>query len=74
MKFFSYTNESKTYTKAISLANIRSIETNTGTGKGALRFSVGVVYLDGTHDSFDWLTETEMPIAYGKLLTALNEE
>lgn len=74
MKFFSYSNEKKTYTKAISLTDIRSIKTDVGTGKSAIRFSVCVTYLDGTCENFNWLTENEMPIVYNKLLTILNED
>ena len=74
MKFYSYTNENKSYTKALTLLNVRSVKRYTGTGKSAIRFGVTLTYLDGTTEHFDYLHEDESKKLYKELVDLLNKE
>ena len=74
MKFYSYTNENKNYTKAISLMSVRSVERIVGSGKSAVRFDVKVNYTDGTHELFPWLHEKESDEVFDKIVELLNKE
>lgn len=73
MNYFSYGNENGSYSKAVSLKNVRSIVTDNGTGKSAIRYSVLIHYLDNSVEIFDNLTEGEMKRVYSALLIALND-
>ena len=74
MKFYSYSNENRTYTKALSLENVRSVQMVKGNGKSLIRFSVKVNYLNGAEDSFDWLHEEESRKVYNEMVILLNKE
>lgn len=73
MKFYSYTNNNKSYTKAVSLENLRSIHLLTGTGRSAIRFSVRLDYLNNEIEFFDWLEDGESRKLYNTLIELLNE-
>ena len=73
MKFYSYTNNNKNYTKSISLESIRSIECLMGSGKSAIRFSVRVNYFNNTIENFDWLEEKESKKVFDELTKLLNK-
>lgn len=73
MKFYSYTNNNKNYTKAISLENIRSVERLTGSGKSAIRFSIRINYFNSTIECFDWLEEEESKKVFNELTKLLNK-
>jgi hypothetical protein len=73
MKFFSYSNHNKNYTKAISLENARSLSITSSSGKSAIRFSVVIDYHNGTHESFFYLEEEESKKLYKEILDLLNK-
>ena len=72
MKFYSYTNENNNYTKAISLDGIRSIERVGGSGKSTIRFSVILVYFNGSSEALNYLLEEESKKVYKEILDLLN--
>lgn len=72
MKFYSYTNNNKDYTMAVSLENLRSIHRLTGTGKSAIRFGVRLVYLNNEVEYFNWLEDEESRKLYNTLIELLN--
>lgn len=74
MKFYSHTNLSGYYTRAISLANIRSVEIRNGGGKSAIRFSVHVHYYNDTEETFLSLQEEESKKVYNNIVNLLNGE
>lgn len=75
MKFYSYTNENKNYTKAVSLQNVRSVQiTEFVGGKSAIRFGVSIVYRGGSGEDFSCLTEKESKKVYNEILNLLNKE
>ena len=74
MKFYSYSNNNKNYTRAISLNNIRSISTIDGGGKSAIRFGVRVDYMDGQREDFYYLEKEESEKVYKEILDILNKE
>lgn len=74
MKFYSYTNNNKNYTKAISLEDVRSVERTSGSGKSAIRFSVLVNYFNGTHENLSWLEETESKKVFDEIITLIKEK
>ena len=74
MKFYSYANDNKNYTRAISLNGIRSISTSEGTGKSAIRFAVRVDYMDGQTECFHYLEKAESEKVYKEILGILNKE
>jgi hypothetical protein len=71
MKFYSYANENRNYTKALSLEQVRSVSCEAGTGKSSIRFSVQINYSDGSHDSFSWLNEAESQKVYKEIVEIL---
>jgi hypothetical protein len=73
MNFYSYSNNNRNYTKALSLSQVRSVSRETGSGKSAIRFSVHLTYFDGSNDSFIWLGEEESQKVYKEILEILNE-
>lgn len=73
MKFYSYSNDNRNYTKALSLSQVRSVSRETGSGKSAIRFSVCLTYFDGSNDSFLWLGEEESQKVYKEIVEILNE-
>lgn len=73
MKFYSYTNNNKNYTKAISLSGVRSVTHNTGVGKSAIRFGVTLTYQDGSNQSLHWLDEEESKKVYKEIVDFLNK-
>lgn len=73
MKFYSYTNNNKNYTKAISLESIRSVERLTDSGKSAIRFSIRINYFNSTIECFDWLGEEESKKVFNELTKLLNK-
>lgn len=74
MKFYSHINLSGYYTRAISLANIRSVEIRNGGGKSAIRFSVHVHYYNNTEETFLSLQEEESKKVYNDLINLLNKK
>lgn len=74
MKFYSYSNNNKNYTKAVSLSDVRSIERVNGNGKSAIRFGVRLDYFDGSHETLDWLEDEESKQVYKEILNLLNQE
>lgn len=74
MKFYSYSNDNRNYTKALSLEQVRSISCMTGNGKSAIRFSVCLYYFDGSDESFPWLGEAESQKVYKEIVEILNGE
>lgn len=73
MKFFSYTNRNNNYTMAISLENVRSVQTFDGTGKSVIRFGVRVDYINGTHESLFWLESDEAKKVFKEIVDLLNK-
>lgn len=73
MKFFSYTNRNNNYTMAISLENVRSVQTLNGTGKSVIRFGVRVDYINGTHESLFWLESDEAKKVFKEIVDLLNK-
>lgn len=73
MKFYSYSNDNRNYTKALSLEQVRSISLETGSGKSAIRFSVCLTYFNGSNESFSWLGEDESRKVYKEILGILKE-
>lgn len=73
MKFYSYSNNNRNYTKALSLERVRSVSRETGSGKSAIRFSVYLTYFDGSNESFPWLEEEESRKVYKEIIEILNE-
>lgn len=71
--FYSYANNNGTYTKAVSLKDVRTIQLRNGDGKSAIRFSVRVDYLDATHECFHSLTREEAEKVYQEILKELNK-
>jgi hypothetical protein len=74
MKFYSYTNENKNYTKAVSLQNVRSIQITEDGGKSAIRFGVSITYRGGSGEDLSCLKEEESKKVYNEILNLLNEE
>lgn len=74
MKFYSYTNENKNYTKAVSLQNVRSIHMMDLGGKSAIRFGVSITYRGGSGEDLPYLKEGESKRVYNEILNLLNEE
>jgi hypothetical protein len=74
MKFYSYTNTNKTYTKAVSLQNVRSIRMTDLRGKSDIRFGITIIYREGTTEDFPCLEEKESKKVYNEILKLLNEE
>lgn len=73
MKFFSYTNRNDNYTMAISLENVRSVQTFDGAGKSTIRFGVRVNYANGTHESLFWLELDEAKKVFKEIVDLLNK-
>lgn len=73
MKFYSYTNKSKSYTKAISLSGVRSVTHDTGVGQSAIRFGVTLTYQDGSRQCLNWLDEEESKKVYKEIVDFLNK-
>lgn len=73
MKFYSYTNNNKSYTKAISLANVRSLQRGQGDGKSPIRFFVTIEYVDGHSENFNFLEGDEANQVYAEILELLNQ-
>jgi hypothetical protein len=74
MKFYSYSNNNRNYTKALSLEQVRSVSREAGCGKSAIRFSVCLVYFNGSNESFPWLEEDESRKIYEEIIGILNEK
>lgn len=74
MKFYSYSNNNKDYTRAISLNNIHSISITDGGGKSIIRFGVRVDYMDGQREDFHYLEKEESEKVYKEILDILNKE
>lgn len=74
MKFYSYSNNNRNYTKALSLEQVRSVSREAGSGKSAIRFSVCLVYFNGSNESFPWLEEDESRKVYEEIIKILNEK
>ena len=73
MKFFSYTNNNCNYTKACSLANVRSVHLITGDGKSAIRYSVRINYTDDSHETLAYLESGEAKSVFEKIINLLNK-
>ena len=73
MKFYSYTNNNKNYTKAISLANIRSIHKVEGDSCSKIRFCIQIEYMDGYSERFNFLEGDEANQVYAEILELLNQ-
>ena len=72
MKFYSYANRDNSYTKAVTLENVRSLHLCYGDGKSAIRFSVRIEYADGKNEYFNWLESDEAKQVYKTILDLLN--
>ena len=55
MKFYTYSNNISTYTKAISLENVRSVEDTVDMVAGRAYYGVQVNYYNGEQENFTWL-------------------
>lgn len=73
MKFYSYTNNNKNYTKAISLSNIRSVHLIDRDGRGAIRFYVQIDYIDGEFETLSCLEQDEAKQVYEEIIKLLNQ-
>lgn len=73
MKFFSYTNENKNYSKAISLPNIRTVTAVEGSGKSACRFFIKFDYVDGKIEYLDYLHQEEAERVFKNIVSTLND-
>lgn len=73
MKFYSYTNQNKDYTKAVSLSNVRSMQKTKGTGQSQVRFGVTIHYFDGSSESFSYLFADESTKVYNEILSHLEK-
>ena len=73
MKFYSYTNNNKNYTKAITLSNIRSVHMIAGDGKSAIRFYVRIDYIDGEFETLSCLEQDEAKRVYEEIIKLLNQ-
>ena len=73
MKFYSYANRDNSYTKAVTLENVRSLHLCYGDGKSAIRFSVRIEYTDGKNEYFNWLESDEAERVYETILGLLND-
>ena len=73
MKFYTYTNNSKSYTKAISVNGVRSVTHDTGIGQSAIRFGVTLTYQDGSRQCLNWLGEEESKKVYKEIVDFLNK-
>ena len=73
MKVYSYTNNNHNYTKAISLANVRSVNLIENSGKSAIRFSVRVDYCDNSNEHLFYLEQGEAKKVYKEIVDLLNE-
>lgn len=73
MKFYSYANDNRNYTKALSLEQVRSVSRTSDSGKSSIRFSVHLTYGDGSKESFLWLGEEESRKVYKEILEILNK-
>lgn len=74
MKFYSYANENKNYTQAVSLQDVRSIHITENSGKSEIRFGVSITYRDGSDEYFSCLKEEESKKVYNEILNLLNKE
>ena len=66
MKFYSYRN------KAVSLMNVRTVESYDGGGKSAIRFGVKITYCDNATELIPWLEYDEADTVYKKIVNLLN--
>ena len=73
MKFYSHSNINSNYTKAISLANVRSVERTTGAGASKIRFGVVIKYCDGKQETFELLHEEESKTVHKEIIDLLNK-
>ena len=73
MKFYSYTNNRNSYTKAISLIGVRSVTHDTGIGQSAIRFGVTLTYQDSSRQCLNWLDEEESKKVYKEIVDLLNK-
>ena len=72
-RFFSYANNNRNYTQAVTLENVRSVHLVNGGGKSAIRFSVRIEYADNTQENFWSLEEAEAREVYLAIVKLLNE-
>ena len=73
MKFYSYSNKNRNYSKAISLKNVRSIHLCDGSGRSEVRFSVRVEYVDGNNESLPHLFADEAKKVFDEIVKILNK-
>lgn len=73
MKFFSYTNENKNYSRAISLQNIRTVTAKESTGKSACRFFIEFDYVDDKIEYLNYLHQEEAEQVFKNIVSALND-
>lgn len=73
MKFYTYSNNNNNYTKAISLANIRSIERTSTMSTSKIRFGVQINYFDSKEENLIWLEEEEAKKVFKEIVDLLNE-
>ena len=72
MKFYSYSNKNRNYTKAVALEGVRALSLCNGDGKSAIRFSVRVDDADGHNEQFHYLESDEAKQVYEAILKVLN--
>lgn len=68
--FYSYTNDYGTYTKAVSLKDVRTIQLHDDGGKKG--YSVRINYFDTAQESFNLLDYGEATNIYHEILIKLN--
>ena len=74
MKFYSYSNKSGDYAKAVSLKNIRSVNWYEGCGSSKVRYGVRLDYENGTSENLYTLYDDEAKKVYNEIVKILNED
>ena len=72
MKFYSYSNKNNDYTRAVSLKNVRVVETYIGSGKREICYGVRITYYDNSTELFSWLGYDEAKAVYKQIVDLLN--
>lgn len=71
--YFSYSNNNKNYTKAVSLQNVRSINIDKDKNiRSEFRYVVNIRYTDSDYESFEYLYEEEAETLYKQIVEELN--
>lgn len=71
--YFSYSNNNKNYTKAVSLKNVRSINIDKDKNiRSGFKYLVNIRYTDSNYESFQYLYEEEAETLYKQIVEELN--